>query len=290
MVTEARSVGTSTIISTNPATGEVLAELACASPSEVQDAVLRARQAQPAWEATPVRERIAVLRRFQRLLSEQRDQVADLICREAGKPAVEALTTEVLVILDATEFCIRNAHDFLREEPLPHAQSGHEDQARQVVARTVWRDRHYLSLELSVLHSGHRNARGTGYGQRRRPEAVGIHPVDRAGVAAAAPGSGLEPRSHASGHWRRARRRCLDRCAHRQAHLHRQRCDRQTRRGSRCAKAVAGRAGAGRQRSHDRARRCRPGDRIQRGLVGRLHECRPDLPVGRALLRPSQPV
>jgi len=120
MATEARVVGNSTIVSTNPATGEVLAELACASPSGVQGAVLRAKQAQPAWEATPVRQRVAVLRRFQRLLSEQHDQVADLICREAGKPAVEALTTEVLVILDAAEFCIRNAHDFLREEPLPH--------------------------------------------------------------------------------------------------------------------------------------------------------------------------
>src|SRR5664279_811242 len=115
------AVGNSTIVSTNPATGEVLAELACVTPSDVQAAVLRAKQAQPAWGTTPVQERVALLRRFQRLLSEQRDQVADLICREAGKPAVEALTTEVLVILDATEFCIRNAHDFLREEPLPHA-------------------------------------------------------------------------------------------------------------------------------------------------------------------------
>ncbi len=121
MVTEPKSIGTSTIVSTNPATGEVLGELACASASDVLNAVLRARQAQPEWEATSVRERIAVLRRFQQLLSEQRDQVADLICREAGKPAVEALATEVLVILDATEFCIRNAHNFLREEPLPHA-------------------------------------------------------------------------------------------------------------------------------------------------------------------------
>src|SRR5664279_2873871 len=121
MATEARVVETGTIVSTNPATGEVLAELACASPSDVQGAVLRAKQAQPAWEATPVRERVAVLRRFQRLLNERRDQVADLICREAGKPAVEALTTEVLVILDAAEFCIRNAHNFLRDEPLPHA-------------------------------------------------------------------------------------------------------------------------------------------------------------------------
>jgi acyl-CoA reductase-like NAD-dependent aldehyde dehydrogenase len=121
MATEAKVVGSSTIVSTNPATGEVLAELACATPSDVRAAVLRAKQAQPVWQATPVQARIAVLRRFQRLLNDRRDQVADLICREAGKPAAEALTTEVLVILDATEFCIRNAHDFLREQPLPHA-------------------------------------------------------------------------------------------------------------------------------------------------------------------------
>ena len=109
-----------TIISTNPATGEKLAELACATPEAVHDAVRRARQAQPAWQALPVAERIAVLKRFQRKLSEQRDQVATLISREAGKPAAEALTTEILVVMDAAEFCIRTAHSFLRDEPLPH--------------------------------------------------------------------------------------------------------------------------------------------------------------------------
>jgi acyl-CoA reductase-like NAD-dependent aldehyde dehydrogenase len=122
MNTEAQAVVTAgSITSRNPATGEILRELMCASPKDVQDAVLRGRQAQPAWEATSLQERVTVLRRFQRLLSEQRDRVAELICREAGKPTVEALATEVLVILDAAEFCIRNAHDFLREEALPHA-------------------------------------------------------------------------------------------------------------------------------------------------------------------------
>jgi acyl-CoA reductase-like NAD-dependent aldehyde dehydrogenase len=120
MATQATVVGTSTIVSTNPATGEVLAELTCASTSDVQNAVLRAKQAQPRWEATPVRERISVLRQFQRLLRERRDDVASLICREAGKPTVEALVTEVLVVLDAAEFGICNAHQFLREERLPH--------------------------------------------------------------------------------------------------------------------------------------------------------------------------
>src|SRR5664279_1141825 len=109
-----------TIVSTNPATGEKLAELACATPEEVEEAVRRARQAQPAWQALPVAERIAVLKRFQRKLSEQREQVAELISREAGKPTVEALNTEVLVVLDAAGFCVRNAHGFLRDEPVPH--------------------------------------------------------------------------------------------------------------------------------------------------------------------------
>jgi len=108
------------IVTTNPATGEVLAELACAGASDVQNAVLRAKQAQQQWERAPVSERIATLRRFQSLLSEQRDGVAALISREAGKPVVEALVTEILVVLDAAQFCIRNAHRFLREERLPH--------------------------------------------------------------------------------------------------------------------------------------------------------------------------
>lgn len=120
MATPAPVVGNSTIVTTNPATGEVLAELACASASEVQAAVLRAKRAQPSWERTPVGARIAVLRRFQQLLSERRDDVASRICREAGKPVVEALVTEVLVVLDAAKFGIRNAHRFLREERLPH--------------------------------------------------------------------------------------------------------------------------------------------------------------------------
>src|SRR5271166_3763840 len=120
MGTQATVVGNNTIVTTNPATGEVLAELACASTSDVQSAVLRAKQAQPLWEATPVSERIAVLRRFQQLLRERRDEVASLICREAGKPVVEALVTEVLVVLDAAEFGIHNAHRFLRDERLPH--------------------------------------------------------------------------------------------------------------------------------------------------------------------------
>jgi acyl-CoA reductase-like NAD-dependent aldehyde dehydrogenase len=109
-----------TIITSNPATGEKLGELACATSQEVHEAVRRVRQAQPAWAAVPVKERVAVLKRFQQKLMEHRDEIAELISREAGKPTVEALNTEVLVVLDAARFCITNAHGFLRDEPVPH--------------------------------------------------------------------------------------------------------------------------------------------------------------------------
>jgi acyl-CoA reductase-like NAD-dependent aldehyde dehydrogenase len=108
------------VVSVNPATGEMLREFECPTESQVQSAVARARAAQPAWNELGVRGRVAVLREFQRLLYQRKSEVAALITREAGKPMVEALLTEVLVVLDSTRFCVENAFAFLREQPVPH--------------------------------------------------------------------------------------------------------------------------------------------------------------------------
>ena len=108
------------VVSVNPATGETLRELECASEQEVHQAVARARAAQPAWSELGTRRRMAVLKEFQRLLHERKTEVAQVIAREAGKPYVEALTTEVIVVLDAVRFLIENAFHLLKDEPLPH--------------------------------------------------------------------------------------------------------------------------------------------------------------------------
>ncbi|MFY9561448.1 MAG: aldehyde dehydrogenase family protein [Terriglobales bacterium] len=110
----------SRIASVNPATGEVLGELDCAGPTEIRAAVARARAAQPDWNAWGVRNRIKVLRRFQRILLADKHEVARRITQEAGKPFVESLLTEVLVVLDAARFLIENAYSVLREERLPY--------------------------------------------------------------------------------------------------------------------------------------------------------------------------
>src|ERR1700746_2271798 len=56
------------VASINPATGEVLREVDCASDAEVQQAVSRARSAQKQWAVLDVGVRIEVLRQFQRTL------------------------------------------------------------------------------------------------------------------------------------------------------------------------------------------------------------------------------
>jgi acyl-CoA reductase-like NAD-dependent aldehyde dehydrogenase len=113
-------IGGRSIRVTNPATNELLREFECATHVNVAEAVSRARSAQPEWERTSLRHRLAVVQRFQRLLSERKQQIARIITSESGKPYVEALLTEILVALDTARFLLDESFEFLREKPVPH--------------------------------------------------------------------------------------------------------------------------------------------------------------------------
>lgn len=121
------------VSSVNPASGETLREFECADDHEAQAAVERARAAQPAWQDLSIARRRGILRTFQRLLHERKSEVARLITREAGKPYVEALLTEVMVVLDAARFCIDNAFSFLRDQALPHGNLAMKPKAGRIV-------------------------------------------------------------------------------------------------------------------------------------------------------------
>ena len=113
-------LATRKIASVNPATGELLREFECAGEVEIQAAVARARTAQETWAQFGLRNRIEVIRKFQAKLYDRKSEIAAAVTREAGKPLVEALVTEVLVVLDAARFLIDNAWGLLRDEPVPH--------------------------------------------------------------------------------------------------------------------------------------------------------------------------
>ncbi|PHQ48795.1 succinic semialdehyde dehydrogenase [Streptomyces cinnamoneus] len=79
-----------TTTSRTPLTGDVLAELPVSTPEDVAGAFARARQAQRAWAATPVRRRAAVLLRFHDLVLARQSEVLDLIQLETGKARLHA--------------------------------------------------------------------------------------------------------------------------------------------------------------------------------------------------------
>ena len=69
----------------NPATGNLQAKVALATPAEVDTAVAAAASAFPAWSAQPPLRRARVLFRFREIFEQRLDEVAQLLTSEHGK-------------------------------------------------------------------------------------------------------------------------------------------------------------------------------------------------------------
>jgi succinate-semialdehyde dehydrogenase/glutarate-semialdehyde dehydrogenase len=121
------------VTSVNPATGDIIRRLEGATEGEVGHAVQQASNAQPAWHAAGARARLKVVNDFQKVLHEKKRDVARLITQEAGKPYVEAMLTEVMVVLDAARFLREDAFHLLREERVPHGSLVTKSKAGRVV-------------------------------------------------------------------------------------------------------------------------------------------------------------
>ncbi|MCC2033320.1 NAD-dependent succinate-semialdehyde dehydrogenase [Microbacterium sp. BWT-G7] len=74
----------------DPSNGNVVKEIADASPEDGKAALDAAVDAFPAWAATPARERAEILRRAFDLLQERKEDFALLMTIEMGKPLAEA--------------------------------------------------------------------------------------------------------------------------------------------------------------------------------------------------------
>ncbi len=145
--------------------------------SQIAVAVAHAAAAQRRWAAVPVRDRLRILKRFGQLLCDQKDKVAAVISREAGKPEAEALSTEILVVLDTVKYLNDQAPQFLLPEPVAARQSGDEVEEGHAAARALRRYRNHQPVELSFQRAVGRDAHGTGYGQCRGAQAIGVHAI-----------------------------------------------------------------------------------------------------------------
>lgn len=76
---------------TNPATQEVIAQVPCATMSEMAAAIESAKETFKTWKEVAISERARVMMRYAVLLKEHQEEIAGIICEELGKTHEDAM-------------------------------------------------------------------------------------------------------------------------------------------------------------------------------------------------------
>jgi succinate-semialdehyde dehydrogenase/glutarate-semialdehyde dehydrogenase len=102
----------------DPATGETLKTYPTISDEELQRAIARAHDAHRAWgRERSAQERAAIVRRIGELHGERREELAEIIKREMGKPIEQALG-EVDFCVAIYEYYADHAEQLMADEPI----------------------------------------------------------------------------------------------------------------------------------------------------------------------------
>lgn len=87
-----------------PFSGEVIGTLVASDRDDVARVFDRARAAQQQWEGTPVRERSRIILAFHDIVARRRNEILDLLQREAGKARRDALEEVLDVLITARHY------------------------------------------------------------------------------------------------------------------------------------------------------------------------------------------
>src|SRR6478752_7368132 len=101
----------------NPATGETLATYPTITDEALEAAIAGADAAYRTWRNTPVAERAARIRKVADLHRERREELAEIIVREMGKP-LEAALGEVDFAADITQYYADHADRITGDQPI----------------------------------------------------------------------------------------------------------------------------------------------------------------------------
>jgi succinate-semialdehyde dehydrogenase/glutarate-semialdehyde dehydrogenase len=104
----------------NPATGETIKEYPTITDDELRAAIEHADEAYRTWTpSTTVAERAALIQKVADLHTERREELAQIIVREMGKPIEQALM-EVDFSAEIYGFYADNAEELMADEPIKH--------------------------------------------------------------------------------------------------------------------------------------------------------------------------
>lgn len=125
----------STIKSVNPANLNVLAEVQIVSAQEVDNALKKAQESFLQWSSLSLKERLSKIANFQQLLLRKKDDIAQLISTESGKPIVEAYLAEISGVLDVCNWLQKQAINLLGSTEI------------NISHPLLWGKKHYLEYE-----------------------------------------------------------------------------------------------------------------------------------------------
>jgi acyl-CoA reductase-like NAD-dependent aldehyde dehydrogenase len=105
----------------SPANGDLVGKVPVFTREDVGDTVARCRDAQTGWAALAFSQRGRILKRYRDFLIDAKDEIADTLCAESGKPRAEAYGIEMMYVCDAIGYWAKNAARLLADrEARPH--------------------------------------------------------------------------------------------------------------------------------------------------------------------------
>jgi succinate-semialdehyde dehydrogenase/glutarate-semialdehyde dehydrogenase len=108
------------LISQNPATLETVGEVSLASQGLCNGAIQAAKEAYPAWRWLDYREKRAIFKRAENILSRRSSEAGRLIAMEKGSPYPESLAVEVFGALQSLNYYGHNQGRLLRPRRAGH--------------------------------------------------------------------------------------------------------------------------------------------------------------------------
>ncbi len=122
-----------TIDVTNPATGEVVDTIPAATESDIELAVEKAKAGQKIWAEVPVSEKAEIMYKFLDLVDADKEDLAQTLCAETGKPITEARAEIGNIPIAFKGFCERAKH--LYGETIPAGMEAVQDKTILITKR-----------------------------------------------------------------------------------------------------------------------------------------------------------
>lgn len=102
----------------NPATGEVLGHSPLTPVAELKQIIATARTSQKSWARLTVKQRVKHMLLVRDYISQNYEEIADVIAQDNGKTRVDALSAEVMTAVMSVDYYAKRAQKFLKARHL----------------------------------------------------------------------------------------------------------------------------------------------------------------------------